>query len=123
MNIEEIYQYCMVKPGVTEDFPFDKNTLVFKVGGKMFALCSLQQWESGEKRINLKCDPQWAIELRATYPEIQPGYHMSKKHWNTVLLNNQGITPEFLKELIDHSYDRVVKGLSKKIQQELLRDF
>lgn len=119
MNIEEIYQYCMGKPGVTEDFPFDKNTLVFKVCGKMFALCGLKKWESGDRSINLKCDPQWALELRSAFTQIKPGYHMSKKHWNTVHLNNQEIQPGFLKELIDHSYDMVVKGLAKKLQQEL----
>src|SRR5690606_8135366 len=111
MNIEELYQFCISKPGVTEDFPFDKNTLVFKVCGKMFALCGLERWENGDKSINLKCDPQWAIELRTTYTAILPGYHMSKKHWNTVLLDTQEISPSFLKELIDHSYAMVVKGL------------
>lgn len=119
MNIEEIYEYCMAKPGVTEDFPFDKNTLVFKVCGKMFALCGLQKWENGDKSINLKCDPLWATELRTSYQDIVPGWHMSKKHWNTVLLHNQNINPSFLKKLIDHSYAMVVKGLPKKVQQEL----
>jgi len=123
MNIEELYQFCISKPGVTEDFPFDKNTLVFKVCGKMFALCGLERWENGDKSINLKCDPQWAIELRTTYTAILPGYHMSKKHWNTVLLDTQEISPSFLKELIDHSYAMVVKGLPKKVQQQLEQDF
>lgn len=119
MNIEEIYEYCMAKPGVTEDFPFDKNTLVFKVCGKMFALCGLQKWENGDQSINLKCDPLWATELRTSYQDIVPGWHMSKKHWNTVLLHNQNVNPSFLKELIDHSYAMVVKGLPKKVQLEL----
>ncbi|WP_417363347.1 MmcQ/YjbR family DNA-binding protein [Galbibacter sp.] len=122
MNIEEIYQFCISKPGVTEDFPFDKNTLVFKVCGKMFALCGLDRWEKGEKSINLKCDPDWALELRATYSDIIPGWHMSKRHWNTVHLNSQEVSPTLLKELIDHSYIMVVKGLPKKMQQQLSQE-
>ncbi|MDG3582668.1 MmcQ/YjbR family DNA-binding protein [Galbibacter pacificus] len=119
MNIEELYQYCTAKKAVTEDFPFDKNTLVFKVAGKMFALCGLEKWEKGEKSINLKCDPDKAVELRASYKSINPGYHMSKTHWNTVSLNSNEISPEFLRELIDHSYEMVVKGLPKKLQKEI----
>lgn len=119
MNIEEIYQFCMDKPGVTEDFPFDKSILVFKVCGKMFALCGLDKWESGNKSINLKCDPQRALELRNSYSNIRPGWHMNKKHWNTVVLNSHQITPSFLKELIDHSYAMVVQGLPKKVQEQL----
>lgn|SRR5690606_9470588 len=122
MNIEEIYEFCISKPGVTEDFPFDQHTLVFKVCGKVFALCGLERWERGEKSINLKCDPQWAIELRATYQGIVPGYHMNKKHWNTVLIDDQEIRFSFLKELIDHSYNSVVKGLPKKLQQQLSQE-
>src|SRR5699024_9095081 len=94
-------------------------TLVFKVSGKMFALCGLQKWENGDKSINLKCEPDWAVELRSSYQSIVPGWHMSKKHWNTILLNDQEIKPIFLKELIDHSYEMVVKGLPKKVQREL----
>ncbi|MEH6705452.1 MAG: MmcQ/YjbR family DNA-binding protein [Galbibacter orientalis] len=119
MNIEELYNYCLSKKGVTEDFPFDKQTLVFKVCEKMFALCGLEKWEGGDKSINLKCDPEWALELRASYESIKPGYHMSKKHWNTVSLNSSEISSSFLKELIDHSYDMVVKNLPKKVRNEL----
>ena len=79
MNIEEYREYCIGKPGVTEGFPFDLNTLVFKVMGKMFALTNVDLFVS----INLKCDPDYAIELREQYEGIKPGYHMSKKHWNT----------------------------------------
>nr|WP_020538866.1 MmcQ/YjbR family DNA-binding protein [Lewinella cohaerens] len=105
----------MAKPGVEETFPFNESTLVFKVMGKMFALCGLDR-EAFE--INLKCDPEWGVELRERYPDIQPGYHMSKIHWNTVLV--EGDVPEkLLLQLIDHSYDLVVKGLTKKLKLEL----
>lgn len=119
MNIEQLRKYCMSKKGVTEDFPFDADTLVFKVLGKMFALIGLGKWEIGEKSINLKCDPDYAEELRAEYDVIQPGYHMSKKHWNTIDLTSGDISPKFLSELIDHSYDMVVKGMPKKLQNQL----
>ncbi|QLE01010.1 MmcQ/YjbR family DNA-binding protein [Galbibacter sp. BG1] len=119
MNIEELYQYCLSKKGVTENFPFDETTLVFKVGGKMFALCGLDRWEAGDKSINLKCDPEWATELRESYENIKPGYHMSKKHWNTVTLDPYEISNEFIKELIDHSYQLVFNGLPKKVREQL----
>ncbi|MCM5662376.1 MmcQ/YjbR family DNA-binding protein [Galbibacter mesophilus] len=119
MNIESLYQYCLSKKGATEHFPFDETTLVFKVGGKMFALCGLERWENGDKSINLKCDPVWAEELRENYESIRPGYHMSKKHWNTVAADSPEISPSFLRELIDHSYDLVVKSLPKKVREGL----
>jgi predicted DNA-binding protein (MmcQ/YjbR family) len=119
MNIQQYFDYCLSKNGVTEHFPFDEDTLVFKVGGKMFALASLQAWERGNPSINLKCDPERAEELRAEYNDIQPGYHMSKVHWNTVNVNRE-VSDKFLKELIDHSYDLVFKSLTKKIQGEVL---
>lgn len=119
MNIESYFEYCLSKKGVTEHFPFDEDTLVFKVGGKMFALASLQEWEKGNPSMNLKCDPERAEELRAEYDDIQPGYHMSKVHWNTVKVNRD-VSDTFLKELIDHSYDLVFKSLTKKIQIEVL---
>lgn len=118
MNLENYYEYCLSKKGVTEHFPFDEDTLVFKIGGKMFALSSLQQWEKGEPSVNLKCDPDRAQELRAQYEDIQPGFHMSKIHWNTVTIN-KGVADELVKELIDHSYDLVFKSLTKKLQSEL----
>ncbi|MDO7170882.1 MmcQ/YjbR family DNA-binding protein [Mariniflexile sp. AS56] len=120
MNIEQFHDYCLKKKGVTEDFPFDEDTLVFKVLGKMFALVGLKRWESGNKAINLKCDPDYAEELRAAYSNIQPGYHMSKKHWNTVSLQDGSLPPQFLFELIDHSYNMVVKGMPKKLRDTLL---
>ena len=87
MNLENFYEFCLSKKGVTEHFPFDQDTLVFKVGGKMFALSSMKQWEIGEPKVNLKCNPEYALELRAEYNDIQPAYHMSKVHWNTVAIN------------------------------------
>ena len=119
MNLETYYEYCLSKKGVSEHFPFDADTLVFKVGGKMFALSSLKQWEEGEPSVNLKCDPDKAQELRAQYDDIKPGFHMSKVHWNTVAIN-QEVSDKLLKELIDHSYELVFKSLTKKIQSEIL---
>jgi len=118
MNLETYYEYCLSKKGVTEHFPFDKDTLVFKVGGKVFALSSMAKWESGEPAVNLKCDPDRAEELRAQYNDIKPGFHMNKKHWNTVAINKE-LSDKFMKELIDHSYDLIFKSLSKKSQSEL----
>jgi predicted DNA-binding protein (MmcQ/YjbR family) len=118
MNIQSFYEYCLTKKGVTEHFPFDEDTLVFKVGGKMFALSSLNQWEKGDPSINLKCDPERALELRAQYDGIIEGWHMSKVHWNTVAVNND-VDAKLLKELIDHSYELVLKSLTKKLQAEI----
>ena len=115
MNIEIFRAYCLSKKGVTEEFPFDKTTLVFKVMGKMFALTGLNRIPFS---VNLKCDPDRAIELREYHSEIQPGYHMSKKHWNTVNFSGS-LATNMLIELIDHSYDLVVGGLTKKVKQEL----
>lgn len=119
MNLETYYEYCLSKKGVTEHFPFDEDTLVFKVGGKMFALASLKEWEKGEPAANLKCDPDRAEELRAEYDDIIPGFHMSKTHWNTVAINRD-VPDSFIRELIDHSYELVFKSLTKKIQAEVL---
>lgn len=118
MDIETFFEYSLSKNGVTEHFPFDKDTLVFKVGGKMFALSSINQWEKGEPSVNLKCNPERAQELRDEYESIKPGFHMSKIHWNTVQINRE-VSDVLLKELIDHSYELVFKSLSKKTQNEL----
>ncbi len=120
MTITDFYDYCLSKKGVTEHFPFDEDTLVFKVGGKMFALSSLSQWENGEPSVNLKCDPERALELRADYESIQPGYHMSKVHWNTVGVNGD-VPPKLLQELISHSYDLIFNSLTKKLQAEIIQ--
>ncbi|MBL0339711.1 MAG: MmcQ/YjbR family DNA-binding protein [Bacteroidetes bacterium] len=114
MNIEELRSYCLSKKGVTESFPFDEDTLVFKVMGKMFCLTSISEPDS----INLKCEPEKAIELREQYPCVQPGYHMNKKMWNTVEIDGS-ISKKLLKDWIDHSYNEVVAGLPKKLQIEL----
>jgi len=119
MNIQQYFEYCLSKKAVTEHFPFDEDTLVFKVGGKMFALSSLSEWEKGNPSINLKCDPDRAEELRAQYDAIKPGYHMSKVHWNTVKVNDD-VSDKFLRELIDHSYELVFKSLTKKMQAEII---
>lgn len=108
MNIENFRTYCLIKKGVTEEFPFDEETLVLKVMGKMFALANVNDFSS----INLKCDPENAVELREKYAAVQPGYHMSKKHWNTVLIDGS-IPDKILRQWIDDSYQLVVAGLTK----------
>ena len=118
MDLETFYEYCLSKKGVTEHFPFDQDILVFKVGGKIFALSSLKQWELGNPSVNLKCNPDLAKEWRLEYEAIQPGFHMNKNHWNTVAINTT-ISNSFLKEMIDLSYDLVFKSLTKKVQQEV----
>lgn len=116
MDIETFRNYCLQQKGVTEDLPFGPDNLVFKVQGKMFALASLDEIPL---RVNLKCDPEEAINLRDQYPNnILPGYHMSKKHWNTVILD--GMLPQSsIFRLTTNSYDLVVQGLSKKLQKDL----
>jgi len=114
MNIETLREYCLSKPGVTESFPFGEDALVFKVLGKMFALMLLNQ----ELTINLKCDPERAIELREKHPAIIPGYHMNKKHWNTLNVDGS-LTENQILELIDHSYNLVFESLPKKVRENL----
>jgi predicted DNA-binding protein (MmcQ/YjbR family) len=118
MNIQQLYEYCLAKKGVTEHFPFDEDTLVFKVGGKIFCLTSLKKWEEENPSLNLKCNPERALELRAQFEAVQPGYHMSKIHWNTVAFNSD-ISDKMIIELINHSYELVFASLSKKIKQEI----
>lgn len=114
MDIEYYRDYCLKKPGVTESFPFDNNTLVFKVMNKMFALCDVDLFTS----VNLKCDPERAVQLREQYDGIIPGYHMNKTHWNTIQMD--GTIPDNLfLELIDHSYELIIDSLPKKVQEEL----
>ncbi len=119
MHIEELRDFCITKKGVTEHFPFDEVTLVFKVMNKMFALVGLNHWENGEHKINLKCNPAKALELRAEYEGVYPGFHMNKKHWNTVKINTADVSDDLVYELINHSYDLVVQGLTKKAKTEL----
>ncbi len=114
MHIEAFREYCIAKKGVTEEFPFDEVTLVFKVMGKMFAIAPLERIPS---QANLKCDPERAIALREEFDgNIIPGYHMSKVHWNTLYLEQLPAT--LVIELIDHSYDLIVASLPKKVQAE-----
>jgi predicted DNA-binding protein (MmcQ/YjbR family) len=114
MNIEDYRAYCLAKGAVTEALPFDDKTLVFKVNGKMFALTNVDTFEF----INLKCDPEYAIELREQYEGITPGFHMNKQHWNSVSTGDD-IPEELFKELIDHSCDLVVKGQRRKVRNSL----
>lgn len=114
MNIELFREYCLSKKGVEETLPFGPEVLVYKVMGKMFALTGLDDPD----RCNLKCDPQRALDLRATYPSVIPGYHMSKQHWNTVIYN-QGVPDKLIFELIDHSYQLIADSLTRKLKQEL----
>lgn len=114
MNIEELRDYCLSKAGTTEGFPFGEDTLVFKVGEKLFLLIGLDNptW------FNVKCDPELAIELREKHWEITPGWHMNKKHWNSVRLDG-GLSIKQLHEVIDHSYQLVFSSLPKKVQEEI----
>lgn len=115
MDIESCRDYCLRKKGCTEELPFGPDALVYKVQGKMFALLGLNEHPF---RISLKCDPELALKLRETYDrKIIGAYHMNKKHWNS--LDYEFLPPELTKELIDHSYELVVSGLSKKLKQEL----
>jgi predicted DNA-binding protein (MmcQ/YjbR family) len=108
MYLEDLRDYCLLKPGVTEATPFDEDTLVFKVGGKIFLLTSISTYAS----INLKCDPERASQLRDEFDYVLPGFHMNKKHWNTVLIGT-GVTDRQLQEWVDHSYDLVLASLPK----------
>lgn len=119
MNIEQLRQHCMSKNKATEGFPFDQHTLVFKVLGKMFALFPLKKWEAGEASMMLKCDPEYTTELRDQYKSIYAGPYVSNKHWNTVDIYKGELQSEFVLQLIDHSYDMVVKGMTKKLRDQL----
>ena len=120
MNIEQLREYCLKKKCVTEEFPFDANTLVIKVLNKMFVMAPLDKWEIGEASVTLKCDPDYTIELREQYESIYPGPYVSNKHWNTVAIYKGELTNKFILELIDHSYEMVVKGMTKKHRDKLL---
>ena len=119
MHIAQLRDFCLSKKGVTEHFPFDNVTLVFKVMDKIFVLLRIDKWEQGAQCVNLKCDPEKAEELREVYEGVQPGWHSNKKHWNTVTLNSSDVSDDLGKELINHSYEMVVMGLTKKLQSEL----
>lgn len=112
--LEAIYTYCMAKQAATEGFPFDEHTLVLKVGGKMFAIISL---DDTPQRISLKCDPERAVELREQFVGITAGYHLNKQLWNTIVMDGDVPLP-MLRELVDHSYELIVASLSRKKRVE-----
>jgi predicted DNA-binding protein (MmcQ/YjbR family) len=116
VNIEEYRDFCIALKGVSEEFPFDENTLVFKVMGKMFALCDVNTFES----INVKCNPEKAVELRELFSSVLPGYHMNKKHWNTVLID-ASIDDKLIYQWILDSYHLVIASLTKKQREELAK--
>ncbi|WP_312186481.1 MmcQ/YjbR family DNA-binding protein [Sphingobacterium sp.] len=117
MNIEDLRDYCLSIGPVTEETPFGPDTLVFKIGSKIFLLVGLDQ--INDLRFNVKCDPEKAIELREKYEQtVLPGYHMNKKHWNTVIANRE-LDDRKLEELILHSYQLIVESLPSKIKREI----
>ena len=115
MNLEELRNYCLTKPGSEETFPFDEETAVYKVMGKMFLLTGL---EYNPVQFNVKCDPELAIDLRERHSCVEPGFHMSKKHWNTIICDGT-VSRKMLCEWIDHSYELVVQGLPNKEREKL----
>lgn len=115
MNIELFREHCLQKKGVTETFPFGEDTLVYKVAGKIFAITSFSE----SNQCNLKCDPERAIELRSSYQAVQPGYHMNKKHWNTVYYQKD-LDDDSILDLLSHSYDLVVQSLPLKLRRNVL---
>src|SRR6476661_4882351 len=115
MDLADFREYCLTKPGASEGTPFGPDVLVFKVAGKMFALAALDEVPT---TVNLKCDPDRALELRDRYEEVTPGYHMNKKHWNTVQL--VGAIPDSeIRQMIDHSYDLVLQSLPRAARERL----
>ena len=118
MDLAEFREYCLTKPSATEGTPFGPDVLVFKVGGKMFALAALDEVPT---TVNLKCDPELALDLRDRYEQVRPGYHMNKKHWNTVEIEG-GISAVELRRMIDHSYELVVERLPKTAQPNQRRE-
>jgi predicted DNA-binding protein (MmcQ/YjbR family) len=114
MERKTLLDYCMDKDGVTMEYPFGPDVMVFKVVGKVYALVPA----ADPLQISLKCDPEWAEVLRQTYPAVTPGYHLNKRHWNTVKINGS-ISDDEILEMVDHAYEQVVKGLTKKAQEQL----
>jgi predicted DNA-binding protein (MmcQ/YjbR family) len=114
MNIEDLREYCLQKPGVEESFPFGEETLVFKVGGKIFLITGLLEGN----QFNVKCDPERAVELRERHEEVTPGYHMNKRHWNSVRMDGSLKVKE-IRDMVDHSYEIVVAALPKSVRAGL----
>jgi predicted DNA-binding protein (MmcQ/YjbR family) len=117
MDLEQFREYCLSKVGATESMPFGQGVLVFKVAGKIFALAALDEIPA---TVNLKCDPDLALELRDRYEQVRPGYHMNKKHWNTVEID-RGVPEAELRKMIEHSYVLVMRALSKAQRDQLIR--
>ena len=117
MDLQYLREYCLSKKGVSEALPFDESTLVFKVAGKIFVLTNIDTFDA----INLKCDPELVTELREHYEAVVPGYHMNKKHWNTVKMH-AGLPSKLILRWVDHSYEMVVKGLSKKERESFIEE-
>ena len=115
MDISDNRDYCLTKKGVTESFPFDQETLVFKVGGKMFLLMPLEKQPA---TFSAKANPEWSAELRENFPQISGAFHMNKLHWNTIVC--EGLKQDLILKLIDHSYELVFESLSKKVKEEVL---
>jgi predicted DNA-binding protein (MmcQ/YjbR family) len=115
MHIETLREYCLSKKAVTEDFPFGETTLVFRVKEKIFLLIAL---DTDPLQFNAKCDPEKAVELREEYDAVKPGYHMNKKHWNTIIIDGS-IPSKLIKEMIDDSYNLIVQSLPKKVRDDL----
>ena len=113
LHLDELRNHCLAKPAVTESFPFDASTLVFKVAGKMFALCDVDDFTG----INVKCDPDHALDLRERYAAVAPGYHMNKQHWNTVAVDSDASRADLLR-WVDDSYALIVAPLTKKVRAE-----
>ncbi len=117
MDNETLKNYALDKIATTSDFPFDNETLVLRVKNRIFALIPLN---AEPQRVNLKCDPDWAEILRQTYNAIMPGYHMNKRHWNTVIFDDS-ISDDEILEMVDHAYDQVIKGLPKRDREALFK--
>ena len=115
MNFKQLDTYLLSKQGATYDYPFDEKTRVYRTGDKMFALTT----EESPIRVNLKCDPIYSLELRSIYTGVSAGWHMNKKHWNTVIVEDSDVDNETVKELIDHSYELVFNSLTKKKREAL----
>ena len=115
MDASELHAWCLEQPGAIEEFPFGPATSVFKVGGKMFALSQL---EHTPLAVSVKCEPELAVGLRDTHPAIRPGYHLNKRHWNTITLDGS-LPDQFVRDLIEDSYDLIVSALPKRTRSEL----
>jgi predicted DNA-binding protein (MmcQ/YjbR family) len=115
IDLESLRTHCLRHPGTTEDSPFGENVLAYRVGGKIFALTDVENFPSS---VNLKCDPERAVELRERYDGVLPGYHMNKKHWNTVMLDGS-VPDREVREMIDHSYELVRASLKKAVREAL----